>query len=66
MYCNIFKNLPVQGLPGGPGVKKPPCNAEDTGLIPGEGTEILPAEEQLSLNMSQLLRLSSLEPMHHN
>lgn len=56
----------MQGHPGGPMVKKPPFNAGDTGLIPGEGTEIPPAAEQLSMNESQLLSLSSLEPVHHN
>ena len=24
----------AQGFPGGPGIKNPPCNAGDTGLIP--------------------------------
>ena len=26
-----------QGFPGGPVVKSPPCNARDTGSIPGPG-----------------------------
>ena len=36
------KNLPVLGYPGGPMVKNPPCNAEDTGLIPGPERSHMP------------------------
>ena len=36
-------------FPGGPVVKNLPCNAGDMGLIPGWGTKIPPASEQLSL-----------------
>ena len=36
-----------EGLPGGPVVKNPPCNAGDVGSIPGQGTKILHAMEQL-------------------
>ena len=32
-------------VPGGPVVKNLPCNAEDTGLIPGWGAKILHAAE---------------------
>ena len=35
-------------LPGTPAVKNLPCNAEDVGLVPGQGTKILHAEGQLS------------------
>ena len=31
-------NNKMGGLPGGPVVKNPPCNARDTGLIPGRGS----------------------------
>ena len=34
-------------FPGGPVVKNPPCNAEDAGSIPGQGTKILHVMEQL-------------------
>ena len=34
-------------FPGGPVVKNSPCNAGDTGSIPGWGTEIPHAGEQL-------------------
>ena len=36
-----------EGLPGGPVVKNPPCNTGDVGSIPGQGTKILHAMEQL-------------------
>ena len=35
-------------FPGGPVVKNPPCNAEDKGLIPYQGTKIPQAIEQPS------------------
>ena len=35
-------------FPGGPVVKNPPCNAGDTGSIPGRGTKIRHATGQLS------------------
>ena len=35
-------------FPGGPVVKNLPCNGKDEGLIPGEGTKIPHAVEQLS------------------
>ena len=34
--------------PGCPVVKNPPCNAGDVGSIPGQGTKIPYAAEQLS------------------
>ena len=37
-----------QGFPGGPVVKNAPCNARDTGSIPGLGTKIPHVAEQLS------------------
>ena len=36
-------------LPGGPVVKNLACSAGDAGLIPGWGTKIPPAVEQLKL-----------------
>ena len=38
----------IRDFPGGPVVKNPPCNAGDTGSIPGQGTRILHTSEQLS------------------
>ena len=35
-------------FPGGSLVKNLPCNAEDAGLIPGQGTKIPHVTEQLS------------------
>ena len=40
------KNL--KDFSGGPAVKNPPCNAGDAGSIPGRGTEIPCAVEQLN------------------
>ena len=42
------KILLSRGYPDGPGVKNPPCNAGDSGLIPDQGTKILHAAGQLS------------------
>ena len=38
----------LKGLPGGLGIKNPPCNAGDIHSIPDQGTKILRAAEQLS------------------
>ena len=38
----------VGDFPGGPVVKNPPCNAGDTGSIPGQGTKIPHAAGHLS------------------
>ena len=40
--------MPSWDLPGGPVVKNTPCNAGHSGLIPGRGTKIPYALEQLS------------------
>ena len=39
----------MQGLRGGSVVESLPCSAGDVGLIPGQGTKIPHATEQLSL-----------------
>ena len=44
---------------GGPVVKNPRCNAGDVGSIPGQGTKIPHATEQLSQNTT------TAEPAHH-
>ena len=50
-----LKIKPRWDIPGGPGVKNPPCYAEDTGWIPGQGTKIhMPWENQAC--MLQLLK----------
>ena len=56
-------------FPGGPVVKNPHSNAGDMGSIPGQGTKIPHAVEQLSpsvvtreVRMRQILILRSLEP----
>ena len=40
-------NLTVRDFPGGPVVKNPPCDAENKGSIPVQGTEIQHASPQL-------------------
>ena len=52
-------------IPGGPMVKNLPCNAGDMGSIPGQGTKIPHAAEQLTHTL-QLLILSALEPVCYN
>ena len=43
------KNHHLRDFPGGPVVKNRPYNAGDSGLIPGRGTKITHAEQQLDL-----------------
>ena len=45
-------------FPWGPVAKNLPCNAGDAGFIPGQGTKIPPATEQLSLYVA------TTEPVH--
>ena len=48
---SIFSDLKIIApgdFPGGPVVKNPPSNADGEGLIPGRGTKIPHATEQLS------------------
>ena len=51
------KNLNNRDFPGGPVVKNPPPNTQDTGSTPGQGAKIPYAAEQLSLR--------ALEPTHN-
>ena len=55
---NIKLNI-LGDFPGGPGVKDPPSNSEDAGLISGLGTKIPQAEGQLSRH------ITTPEPLHH-
>ena len=48
-------------FPGGLVVKNPPCKAWDAGLIPGQGTKIPCATEQL-----ESPRATTTEPAPHN
>ena len=43
-----FKSPFSRDIPGGPVIKNLPCNAWDAGLIPGWGTKMPRAAEQLS------------------
>ena len=56
-----FTAVKIKGrdFPGGPVVENLPCNAGDTGLIPGGGTKIPQAKEQLTLYTTR-------EPTSHN
>ena len=50
----------LRDSPGGPLVKNLPCNARDAGSIPGRGTKISHAVEQLNRHAT------AREPVHHN
>ena len=60
-----------QDFPGGPVIKNLPCNAGDVGSIPGQGTKIPHALEQLSLCATATEPTCSaacapqLESLHH-
>ena len=43
---SVLIRVQSRNFPGGPVVKNLPCNAGDTGLIPGRGTKILHAVEK--------------------
>ena len=43
-----IRNREDRAFPGGPTVKNPPCSEADVGSIPGQGTKIPYAAEQLS------------------
>ena len=62
MYTMVtpVNNTALWDSPGGPLVKNLPCNARDAGSIPGQGTKISHAMEQLNL------RATTREPVHHN
>ena len=47
-------------------VNNPPCNAGDMGLIPGQGTKIPHAAEQLRAHMPQPLSPHTLKPACHD
>ena len=65
---STLQNIPLsflsyskaENFPGGPVVKNLASNAGDAGLIPGQGTKIPHAIEQLSQ------RASTTEPLSHN
>ena len=54
------KAIGARDYPGGPVVKNPPCNAGDLGSVPGWGTKIPHAAEQLSLH------IATRESRHHS
>ena len=61
---NPFKIPGSWDFPGGPGVKNPPPNAGDAGLILGRGTKIPHATGQLSpcATTTELVRSGALTP----
>ena len=64
---SIFSDLKIIApgdFPGGPVVKNPPSNADGEGLIPGRGTKIPHATEQLSLRALEPTHTSQLESLH--
>ena len=77
---NYIKKYTLRDFPGGPGVKNPPSDAQDTGLIPVLGTKIPYAMGQLSpcattteptCSRARVLQLESLraattDPTCHN
>ena len=46
-YLSFYLKELDRDFPGGPVVENSPCSAGDTGLIPGQGTKIPHAAEQL-------------------
>ena len=48
------QNQRAGDFPSGPVIKHPPCNAGDSGLIPGQGTRTPHAVEQLKAHVPQL------------
>ena len=56
-FFKYFKNIIFRNFPGGPVVEGPPCNTGDTGLIPGPGTKMPHAGEQLNQVLPQLENL---------
>ena len=55
---SLLFNMLSRDFPDGPVVRNHPCNAEDMGSIPGQGTKIPHAAEQLSLCAE------TTEPLH--
>ena len=62
MQTFYYKKTAIQGLPCGPEVKNPPCNAEDMGSIPGWETinKVPCSSGQLSLSTARE------KPVHPN
>ena len=65
---NCFVSASVTGgrdVPGGPVVENPPCKSEDKGLIPGQGTKIPHATQQVLSYMLWSPLATSREAVHH-
>ena len=59
-----FQIIALGDFPGGPVVKNPPSSADGEGLIPGWGTKIPHATEQLSLRALEPTHAAQLESLH--
>ena len=73
MFQPLNTTLAPRDIPGGPVVKNLTSSAGDMGSIPGRGTKIPHATEQLSLSASTRESMCckpksphALEPVHHN
>ena len=62
---NENQTLQWRDSPGGPVVKILPCNTGYLGLIPGQGTKIPHASEQLTLHAISI-EPTTREPVHDN
>ena len=71
-YLTLFKKqkqTPIlETFPGGSVVKNPPCNAGDMGSIPGWGTKIPHAMEQISpqATSTETVSASTEDPACHS
>ena len=61
LFCVCFSVTGRRDVPGGPVVENAPCKTEDKDLIPGQGTKIPYASEQLSPHTAST-ELHALEP----
>ena len=62
LMFHVFLKKETWDFPDGPVVKNPPCNAEDAGSIPDQGTKIPRATGQLSPHTIMSLCAPSEEP----
>ena len=60
----LFKNTLVWNFLGGPVAENPPCNTVDLSSVPGWGTKIPHAEQQLSLQASTKTQGSQINTIY--
>ena len=56
----------MRDFPGGPMVKNLPCNAEEAGLIPGQGTRIPHATPKDPHRQQRRLKILVVQPNKRN